>query len=98
MVGKRKLFILAIVLIPLLLGMTPLNLFNKLSGHCPFSQGKQIQRASSCLFHSIISQDDFNIPSLNSALLEKESTPSFHITAYNSTRSYISLISFPLLC
>jgi|CryGeyDrversion2_1046600.scaffolds.fasta_scaffold13340_2 hypothetical protein len=98
MVGKRKLFILAIVLIPLLLGMTPLNLFNKLSGHCPFSQGKQIQRASSCLFHSIISQDDFNIPSLNSALLEKESTPSFHITAYNSTRSHISLISFPLLC
>jgi hypothetical protein len=98
MVGKRKPFILAIVLIPLLLGMTPLNLFNKLSGHCPFSQGKQIQRASSCLFHSIISQDDFNIPSLNSALLEKESTPSFHITAYNSTRSHISLISFPLLC
>jgi hypothetical protein len=98
MVGKRKLFILAIVLIPLLLGMTPLNLFNKLSGHCPFSQGKQIQRASSCLFHSIISQDDFNIPGLNSALLGKESTPSFHITAYNSTRSHISLISFPLLC
>jgi hypothetical protein len=100
MAGRHKLlfFIPAIILIPILIGMTPLNLFNKLSNQCPFSQGKQIQRTGSCLFHSIVSQDDLNIPSLNSILLMKEPTPPFHIKVHDLIHSNISLISVPLRC
>ena len=87
-----------IILIPVLLGMTPLNLFYKLSGHCPFSQEKQIQRASSCLFHSIASRDNVNISSLDSTLPERESTPLFHIEVENSTHSNIFTLSSPLRC
>jgi hypothetical protein len=100
MVGNHKLLIAisAIILIPVLLGMTPLNLFHKLSGHCPFSQEKQIQRASSCLFHSIVPHNDFNIQSLNLTLLERESTPLIHIKVDYSTHSNIFTRSFPLRC
>ncbi len=100
MAGRHKLLILipAILLIPILIGMTPLNLFNRLSGQCPFSQGKQIQRASSCLFNSIASQYDLNAVILDSTLLEQESTLSFHIRVDHSTHSNISLISVPLRC
>jgi hypothetical protein len=76
MVGRHKLLIsiFAIALIPVLLGMTPLNLVHKLSNRCPLSQEKQIQRAGSCLFHSLVSQDDLNIVSLNSTPLDPELT------------------------
>jgi len=76
--------ILVVVLVPVLLGMTPLNLFHKLSGHCPFSQEKQIQRASSCLSFSNVSQDDIDLPSLNLTLPETESVPLFHSKLENS--------------
>ena len=100
MLSRHKiLFIIpAIILIPVLLGMTPLNLVQKLSGHCPLSHGKQIQRASSCLFHSIVSQNSFNIPNLDSSLLGKESTLSFHVKVDNWTDSSVSTPSFRLRC
>jgi hypothetical protein len=100
MVRKHKLLIVmtAIILIPVLLGMTPMNLVQKLSSSCPSSQGKQIQRASSCLFNSIISQVDLNVVILDSTLLEQESTLSFHIQVHDSIHSDISLISVPLRC
>ena len=96
--NKLLFFIPAIILIPVLLGMTPMNLFDKLSSQCPFSQGKQIQRASSCLFNSIISQVDLNVVILDSTLLEQESTLSFHIKVHDSIHSNISLISVRLRC
>jgi hypothetical protein len=100
MVGRHKLLIAiaAIILIPILVGMTPLNLFQKLSSHRPLSQGKHIQRASSCLFHSIVSQDDFNIVILNSNLLELELPPSLNTKVHNLIYFNISLISAPLRC
>ena len=100
MLGRHKLLFLiaAIILIPVLLGMTPMNLVEKLSSGCPSSQGKQIQRASSCLFNSIISQVDLNVVILDSTLLEQESTLSFHIQVHDSIHSDISLISVPLRC
>jgi hypothetical protein len=100
MAGRHKLlfFILAIILIPVLLGTTPLNLVQRLSGGCPLSQDKQIQRASSCLFNSIVSQDDFYVLSLTSTLLEQESTLLFHIKVHNWIHPNISLISAPLRC
>ena len=100
MLGRHKLliFIPAILLIPILLGMTPMNLYQKLSSGCPVPQCKQIQRASSCLFHSIVSQVDLNTPSLNSTLLGSKPTPSFHIKVHDSIHSRISLISTSLRC
>ena len=100
MAGRHKLLFLipAIILIPVLLGMTPMNLFDKLSSQCPFSQGKQIQRASSCLFNSIISQVDLNVVSLDSTLLGQESTLAFNIKVHDSIHSNISRISIPLRC
>jgi hypothetical protein len=86
------------ILIPVLVGMTPLNLAQKLSGHCPHSQEKQIQRSSSCLFHSIVPPDVFIVPRLNSSPLERESKPLFHITLENSTRTDIFMLSSPLRC
>jgi hypothetical protein len=95
----RILFLIpVIILIPVLLGMTPLNLFQKLSDHCPPSQEKKIQRASSCLFHSIVSQDDIGIKSLNLSLPEKESTTLFHVKVENSARTNFLSRSSPLRC
>jgi hypothetical protein len=90
----------AIILIPILLGTTPMNLVHKLSGRCPLCQEKQLQRAGSCLFHSLVSQDDLNIVYLNSASSEQESTPSLHsqVLDYDPFHSNISLESFPLRC
>lgn len=56
--------ITAIVLIPILLGMTPIKMVQKLGDGCPFSQGKQILNCNPCPFHSIISQGDQGIASL----------------------------------
>jgi hypothetical protein len=100
MLGRHKLLIIipAIILIPILIGMTPLNLFGKLSSQCPSSQAKQIQRASSCLFNSIVSQVDLSVVVLDSTLLEQESTLPFHIKVHDSIHSKISLISVPLRC
>ncbi len=100
MLNRHKILFLipVIILIPVLLGMTPLNLFHKLSGHCPFSQEKQIQRASSCLFHSIVSQDDMGIQDLNSALPEKEAPTLFHVNVENSTHPGFLARSSPLRC
>ena len=43
MLGRHKLLILipALILIPILLGMTPLNFVQKIGADVPFSQGKQ---------------------------------------------------------
>ena len=102
MLRKRKLliFILAILLIPLLLGMTPLNLVNKFSSGWPLSQGKQTLRGDFCLFNSLISQDDLTIGILNSTLLGQDLTPSLHFQTLILDRSHYSsyLSSVPLRC
>jgi hypothetical protein len=91
-------FVTAMILIPVLLGMTPMNLFQKLSIPCPHCKDKQIQRASSCLFNTIVSQDDFSIASLNSLLQEQESIHLFHIKMHHSIQSNIFPVSAPLRC
>jgi len=100
MAGRHKslIFVIAIILIPVLLGTTPLNLVQKLSGRCPFSQDRQIQRASSCLFNSIVSQDDSYMLILTSTLLEQESTLLFHVEVHDLIHPNIFLISVPLRC
>jgi len=100
MADKHKLaiIIIAIILIPVLLGMTPLNLFQKLSSQCPLSQGKQMQRTSSCLFNALISQDHLIVCIVDLPPLERESSPSFHISPHGLIHFNLPLLSTPLRC
>lgn len=55
---KKLLIISALFLLPILLGMTPLNFIHKIGAGCPFAQGKQVLKCSPCPFDSIVSQPD----------------------------------------
>ena len=102
MLGKHKLLFIipAILLIPILLAMTPLNFVHKIGAGCPFSQGKQGLKCNPCAFHSIISQDDPTIVNLNLTLLDQESTPALDIQALDPDSIYSSITfnSVPLRC
>jgi len=99
---KRKLLLIipAILLIPILLGMTPLNLVHRIGAGCPFSQGKQGIKCTPCPFHSIISQNDPTIVNLTLTLLDQESTYAFNIQGWDPDfiHSNISPDSVPLRC
>jgi hypothetical protein len=98
---KLLLVIPAIVLIPILLGITPLHFIQKIGAGCPFSDGKQILKCNHSLFNSIISQDDPTIVSLNSAPLDQESTPAasdIEVLDPDPLCSNITFSSFPLRC
>jgi hypothetical protein len=82
--SKITLSVTAIVLIPILLGMTPLNLVHKIGAGCPFSQGKQNLKCNPCPFHSIVSQDDPTVVNLNLTPLDQELTPAFDIQVLDS--------------
>jgi hypothetical protein len=90
----------AILLIPMLLGMTPLNLAQKIGAGCPFSQGKQALTCNPCPFNSIISHEDLTSVTLNSIPFVQEPTTSldFQTLASNSGHSNISFNSVPLRC
>lgn len=101
MPGNRKLLIMiSILLIPVLLAMTPINLFQKLSGQSHPCQDKQIQRSGSCLFNSLVSQDDLTIRTLNSMILVEDMTPSLHFQILVLDPSHNSSFSSsaPLRC
>jgi len=102
MLSRHKFLILipAIFLIPILLGMTPLNMAHKLASGGPFTHCKQAQWSNHCLFHSVTSQDDPTIVNLNLTLLDQESTPAFdtQVLDPDSIHSNISFNSVPLRC
>jgi hypothetical protein len=102
MLGRHKLLFLiaAVILIPILLGMTPVNMAHKLASGGPFTHCKQAQWANHCLFHSLISHDDPIIVNLNLTTLDQESTPTFDIKVLDpdSTHSNITFDSVPLRC
>jgi len=102
MLGRHKLliFIPAIILIPILLGMTPLNMAHKLASGGPFTHCKQVQWSNSCPFHSITSHDDPFIVNLNLTPLHQESAPAFDIQVLDlgSVHSSVTFNSVPLRC
>ncbi len=102
MLGRHKLLILvaAIVLLPILLGMTPLNMAHKLASGGPLTHCKQAQLSNHCPFHSIASHDDPTIVNLDSTSLDQKSTPTLDIQAldFDSIRSNVTLKSVPLRC
>jgi hypothetical protein len=102
MLGRNKLLFIipAILLIPILLGMTPLNMAHKLASGGPFTHCKQAQWSNHCPFHSLISHEDPRIVSLISTTLDQDSTPTFDIQvlALDFIRSNTSINSVPLRC
>jgi len=102
MLGRHKLLILipAILLIPILLGMTPLTLAHRLASGGPFTHCKQAQWSNHCPFHSHVSHDDLTSVTLNSIKFVQESMTSFNFQAWasNFVHSNISLYSVPLRC
>jgi hypothetical protein len=102
MLSRHKLLLLipAILIIPILLGMTPLNMAHKIGAGCPFSQGKQVQWSNHCPFHSIASHDDSFIVNLNLTPLNQESTPTFDIQILDPDfiHSNVTFNSVPLRC
>jgi hypothetical protein len=102
MLGRHKLLILipAILLIPILFGMIPLNMAHKLASGGPFTHCKQVQWSNHCPFHSIASHDDSFIVNLNLTPLNQESTPTFGIVVLDpdSIYSNVTFNSIPLRC
>jgi hypothetical protein len=102
MLGRHKLilFIPAIILIPILLGMTPFNMARRLASEGPFTHCKQAQWSNHCLFHSLMSHDDPTIVNLNLNPLNQESMPSLNIKVLgpDSIHSNMTFNSVPLRC
>jgi hypothetical protein len=92
-------FIPAIILLPILLGMMPLNFVHKIANGCPLSHDKQITY-SFCPFNSIVSHDDTTIVSLSSIPLEQYPLDpfSFQLLEPDFHPSDICLSSLPLRC
>jgi hypothetical protein len=74
MCRRRRWFILipTLLLIPLLVGMVPLKLVNKLThGTCMQCQGTQASQRN-CPAHSLISQNHVDVTAVNSASPDQE--------------------------
>jgi len=102
MLGRHKLLLLipVIILIPILLGMTPLNMVHRLATGGPLTHGKQAYCNNHCPFHSIASRDDPIIVNLNSTPLDQESTLTCDVQVLDpgSIHSNVTLNSVPLRC
>jgi hypothetical protein len=102
MSGRKKVFFLipVILLIPIIIGMAPLNMAHKLASGGPFTHGKQICMNNHCPFHSVTSHDYPVTVNLNLTLWDQESTPVFDIRILDSDLSHSdkSCDSVPLRC
>jgi len=102
MLSRHKLLLLvpAILIIPILFGMTPLNMAHRLGNGGPFTHCKQAQWSNHCPFHSFTSHDDPTIVNLNSTSIDQVSTPAFdtRILDPDSIHSNVTLDSVPLRC
>ena len=102
MSGRQKLLLLipAIILIPILLGMTPLNMAHRLASGGPFTHAQQGCWNNHCPFHSLTSHHDLAVGILETSPLVQESLPvqEFEISLLESVHYNINLNSAPLRC
>ena len=89
----------AIILIPVLLGLTPLNFIEKMGSGCPFSHSKQIS-CNHCPFNSLVSHEDATVLS-SISILSEHTLPDFYSFNPSELESYHHIIfvnSLPLRC
>jgi len=102
MFHEKRLFILipALVLIPLQLGMIPLNMSRKLAQGGPFTQGSQGCNCKNCPAHSLISHNHFDAEPVNGTSPDQELTyfPKALCSVPESIYPDIHSISLPLRC
>ena len=102
MLRRHKLLILipVILLISILLGMTPLNMAQRLASGGSSTHCKQTQWSNHCPFNSIASHNDPTIVNLNSTQLDRKSMPTFDIQVLDpdSIHSNLTFNSVPLRC
>jgi hypothetical protein len=104
MLGRHKALLLipVVLLIPIFLGMVPLNMAHRLATGCPLAQGKQTQTCNANPFHSLslTSHDDPTIVNLNLIPLDQESTFTFDIQVLDPDSIHSNTIfnSVPLRC
>jgi hypothetical protein len=102
MLGRHKLLILipSILLIPILLGMTPLNMAHRLASEGALTHSKQGCWNNYCPFNSLASHDDLPLWILSSTALDQESLPvqDFGTSLLESINPNISFNSVPLRC
>jgi hypothetical protein len=102
MLDRHKLLILipAIILIPILFGITPMNMIHNLGSGGPFAHGKQTKLNNHCLFNSLTSHENVTVAILNSTLLDQQSLSSreFRIPVLDSINSNTFFNPVPLRC
>jgi len=102
MLRTHKLIILipVILLVPILVGMIPLNMAHRLASAGRFVHGEQGCWKNHCPFNSLASHDDPNIVNLNVTPLDQEITPTLGIQVSDpySIHSNVTFNSLPLLC
>jgi hypothetical protein len=86
MLGRSKWLIMipAIILIPILFGMTPLTLLHNLGSGCAFSHGKQVQKCSPSSLNSPNSLDGHLLGNQPLVSFNHEATPSLYSQILNS--------------
>ncbi len=101
--SKSTLLITAIILVPILLGMTPLNFSQKIGSGSPFSHNfspSKYFQCNSCPFHSMVSHHDDSVVSLPSVPLT-QNIPNVFLSPLSepvSRQSEEFLRSLPLRC
>jgi hypothetical protein len=101
MLGRSKWLIMipAIILIPILLGNTPLTLLHKLGSGCVFSHEKQVQKCSPSSLISQNSLDDHFIGIQPSVTFNHEVPPSYYPTLNSVFAPSFGVSEFaPLRC
>jgi hypothetical protein len=97
MLRKRNiLFIIsAIILIPILLGLTPIKVVQKLASGCPFAQGKTALSCNPCMCNSVTSQNhigDITLAGLPSTHFVFQSSP---LLSGETVVSTVNIVSNP---
>ena len=102
MLRRHKLLILipVMLLVPILLGMTPVNMAHRLASGASSTHCKQAQWTNHCLFHSLTSHGDPTIVNLNLTSMDYEATPTLdmHVLNPDSAHSNVTFDSVRLRC
>jgi len=102
MLDRRRVIILipAIILIPILLGMTPLNMAHTLASSGPFVQGKQGCPKNHCPFSSLTPQNNLAVALLNSTTFIQDTPVSQAVSLVVIDRDHSKFVfdSVPLRC
>jgi hypothetical protein len=97
---KLLLFIPAVLLMTIFIGMIPLNMAHKLAGECPLVHGKQASWINPCPFRSVASNGEPQTATLNSVPLVQtlQSPEAMPVPVFDSFFYHTAFNPVPLRC